>query len=59
MKLAKGGDVLIEKRHWSALTTGTLGKDICAYRPDGKPAGPPGSLARLGQAARGTLLPGL
>jgi hypothetical protein len=40
MKLAKGGDVFIEKRHWSALTTGTLGKDIRAYRPDGKPAAP-------------------
>jgi hypothetical protein len=38
MKVEKGGDVFIEKRHWSALTTGTLGKDIRAYRPDGKPA---------------------
>ena len=40
MKMAKGGDVFIQKRHWSALTTGTLGKDIRAYRPDGKPAAP-------------------
>jgi hypothetical protein len=32
--------VFIEKRHWSALTTGTLGKDIRAYRPDGKRALP-------------------
>jgi hypothetical protein len=40
MKMPKGGDVFIEKRHWSALTTGTLGKDIRAYRPDGKPAAP-------------------
>jgi hypothetical protein len=38
MKMAKGGDVFIERRHWLALTTGTLGKDIRAYRPDGKPA---------------------
>ena len=34
------GDVFIEKRHWLALTTGTLGKDIRAYRPDGEPAAP-------------------
>jgi hypothetical protein len=34
------GDVFIEQRHWSGLTTGTLGKDIHAYRPDGKPAAP-------------------
>ena len=40
MKMPKGGDVFIEKRHWSALTTGTLGKDIRAYRPDGKRALP-------------------
>jgi hypothetical protein len=40
MKMANGGDVFIEKRHWMALTTGTLGKDIRAYRPDGKPAAP-------------------
>ena len=38
MKLEKGGDVFIEKRHWLLLTTGTLGKDMRAYRPDGKPA---------------------
>jgi hypothetical protein len=40
MKMEKGGDVFIEKRHWSVLTTGTLGKDIRAYRPNGKPAAP-------------------
>lgn len=40
MKMEKGGDVFIEKRNWSRLTTGTLGKDIRAYRPDGKPAAP-------------------
>ena len=40
MKMPKGGDVFIEKRHWLALTTGTLGKDIRAYRPDGRPAAP-------------------
>jgi hypothetical protein len=40
MKMPKGGDVFIEKRHWLALTTGTLGKDIRAYRPDGKLAAP-------------------
>ena len=36
----KGGDVFIEQRHWLALTTGTLGQDIRAYRPDGKLAAP-------------------
>jgi len=40
MKMPKGGDVFIEKRNWSSLTTGTLGKEIRAYRPDGKPAAP-------------------
>ena len=40
MKMPKGGDVFIENRHWMALTTGTLGKDIRAYRPDGKRATP-------------------
>jgi hypothetical protein len=40
MKLPDRGDVFIEQRHWLALTTGTLGKDIRAYRPDGKPAAP-------------------
>ena len=40
MKIPDRGDVFIEKRHWLALTTGTLGKDIRAYRPDGKPAAP-------------------
>jgi hypothetical protein len=40
MKLEGRGDVFLEKRHWSVLTTGTLGKDIRAYRPDGKPAAP-------------------
>jgi hypothetical protein len=39
MKMPKGGDVFIEKRHWLALTTGTL-EDIRAYRPDGKRALP-------------------
>jgi hypothetical protein len=36
MKVGNGGDVFIQKRHWSLLTTGTLGKDVRAYRPDGK-----------------------
>jgi hypothetical protein len=40
MKMPKGADVFIEKRNWSWLTTGTLGKEIRAYRPDGKPAAP-------------------
>jgi hypothetical protein len=40
MKIPDRGDVFIEKRHWLALTTGTLGKDIRAYRPDGKRAAP-------------------
>ena len=40
MKMPKGGDVFIERRHWLALTAGTLGKDIRAYRPDGRPAAP-------------------
>ena len=40
MKMPKGGDVFIERRNWSWLTTGTLGKDIRAYRPDGKRATP-------------------
>jgi hypothetical protein len=40
MKMPKGGDAFIEKRNWLTLTTGTLGKDIRAYRPDGKQAGP-------------------
>jgi hypothetical protein len=40
MKTEKGGDVFIEQRHWLPLTTGTLGKDIRAYRPDGKLAAP-------------------
>lgn len=40
IKMPNGGDVFIEERHWSALTTGTLGEDIRAYRPDGKPATP-------------------
>jgi hypothetical protein len=47
MKMEKGGDVFIEKRHWLALTTGTLGKDIRAYRPDGKPAAPKAVLNAL------------
>ena len=40
MKMPQGGDVFIEKRNWLSLTTGTLGKEIRAYRPDGKPAAP-------------------
>jgi hypothetical protein len=40
MKLPKGGDVFVEKRHWSELATGVLGKDIRAYRTDGKVATP-------------------
>ncbi|HEY4261205.1 MAG TPA: hypothetical protein VGM98_13655 [Schlesneria sp.] len=38
IKMPNGGDVFIEERHWSVLTTGILGEDIRAYRPDGKPA---------------------
>ena len=38
MKTGNGNDVFVEKRHWLLLTTGTLGKDIRAYRPDGKQA---------------------
>ncbi|MDB5347776.1 MAG: hypothetical protein JWP89_6153 [Schlesneria sp.] len=38
IKMPNGGDVFIEERHWLVLTTGTLGDDIRAYRPDGKPA---------------------
>lgn len=49
MKVLNGGDVFIEKRHWLALTTGTLGKDIRAYRPDGKPAAPAEVLKALAQ----------
>lgn len=40
IKMPNGGDVFVEERHWSALTTGTLGDDIRAYRPDGKSAAP-------------------
>jgi hypothetical protein len=42
MKMPEGGDVFmfIEKRNWLLLTAGTLGKEIRAYRPDGKPAAP-------------------
>ena len=47
MKVAKGGDVFIQKRHWSELTTGSLGKDIRAYRPDGKLAAPQEVLSAL------------
>ena len=47
MKIPDRGDVFIEKRHWLALTTGTLGKDIRAYRPDGKPATPREVLSAL------------
>src|SRR5205823_810217 len=47
MKMPKGGDVFIEKRHWQVLTTGTLGKDIRAYRLDGKSASPQEVLSAL------------
>lgn len=40
MKVPRGGDVFIERRHWLPLATGTLGTDIRAYRPDGKRATP-------------------
>lgn len=38
IKMPNGGDVFLEERHWSVLTTGTLGEDIRAHRPDGKTA---------------------
>jgi hypothetical protein len=38
MKTGNGVDVFVEKRNWQELTTGALGKDIRAYRPDGKVA---------------------
>lgn len=38
VKMPNGGDVFLEQRHWLTLTTGTLGDDIRAYRPDGKRA---------------------
>lgn len=47
MKMEKAGDVFIEKRHWLSLTAGALGKDIRAYRSDGKPATPKEVLAAL------------
>ncbi|HEX3313952.1 MAG TPA: hypothetical protein VHR72_03620 [Gemmataceae bacterium] len=40
VKMPNAGDVFLEQRHWLPLTTGTLGKDIRAYRPDGKQATP-------------------
>jgi hypothetical protein len=40
MKMPKGGDVFLQERHWSVLTTGTLGKDMRAYRTDGMAAAP-------------------
>jgi hypothetical protein len=49
-----GFDVFIEKDHWLPLTTGVLGKDIRAYRPDGKPAGPKEVLSALARP-RGVL----
>ena len=49
MKMENAGDVFIEKRHWLALTTGTLGKDIRAYRPDGQPAAAKEVLNALGK----------
>ena len=50
MKIPDRGDVFIEKRHWMALTKGTLGKDIRAYRPDGKRATPQEVLKALAKA---------
>jgi hypothetical protein len=47
MKIPKGGDVFIQKRHWSPLTTGVLGKDIRAYRCDGQAADPKDVLKAL------------
>ena len=47
MKVPKGGDVFIEKKNWLILKTGTLGKEIRAYRTDGKPASPREVLAAL------------
>ena len=38
MKIPNAGDVFIEKRNWLPWTKGALGKDIRAYRPDGKSA---------------------
>ena len=38
VKMPNGGDVFLEERHWQPITTGTLGEDIRAYKPDGKPA---------------------
>ena len=32
--------VFVQENHWSPLTTGPLGKDLRAYRLDGKPDGP-------------------
>jgi len=49
MKMPKGGDSFIEKRHWLTLTAGTLGQDIRAYRPDAKPATPREVLNALAQ----------
>src|SRR5436190_2573540 len=39
MKVPKGGDVFVEKRHWSPLTTCALGTYSRIYRLDGKIAG--------------------
>jgi hypothetical protein len=49
MKMPKGGDSFILKRNWLTLTTGTLGQEIRAYRPDGKPATPREVLNALAQ----------
>jgi hypothetical protein len=49
MKMPEGADVFIVKRNWSVLTTGTLGKEIRAYRPDGKRATPQEVLKALAQ----------
>jgi hypothetical protein len=40
MKIPDRGAVFIEKRHWLPLTTGTLNRDMRAYRQDGKLATP-------------------
>jgi hypothetical protein len=48
-KMPNGTIVFIEQRHWSSLATGTLGKDIRAYLPDGKLASKEAVLKALGK----------
>lgn len=38
IRMPDSGDVFLEERHWSPLTTGSIGREIRAYRSDGKPA---------------------